>query len=528
MPDLTSTPKLIGVWMHSLDDVDLPPPQELVGDVPEPLRRELADYLDAGEEFCRYRCCGTPCLFGCGHAFGNRELTDGVWVWPDDLGHYVWDHGVRLPEAFIGHVRRHRSPKIEGWTPPDFPDADPSEWIAWCARERSHALSDHLRAAEALAKVRAHQRSEDKATAEEWKRLRSRVECQWAGCSRRSLAGLRLCAYHLQPDFGRASGWGLGAALERWQAGVEWRPDPGPDRFAGCLLGLAVGDALGAGREGGWLERGLWLLIGRTLDGRRRFTDDTQMALDMGSSLLEERELDVDALATGFAASYVWRRGYGPGAARVLKRIRAGESWRTASRAVYPEGSFGNGAAMRSPVLPLFFHHDPTAMVKAARASAMITHAHPLGVDGAVVIAVATRAALLGGEATTIGEEALAASETPEMRAKLDLVASWTRKGEASAAPEVTPREIRQRLGRGVAAVDSCPTAICLALRHLDQPFQTMLDLAIKIGGDVDTIAAMAGAIWGAANGAERLPPIHLESRLDITSVALDLFTRAV
>jgi hypothetical protein len=53
------------------------------------------------------------------------------------------------------------------------------------------------------------------------------------------------------------------------------------DRFIGCLLGLATGDALGAPYEGGPLERLVWRLIGRTSDGCLRWTDDTQMALDL-------------------------------------------------------------------------------------------------------------------------------------------------------------------------------------------------------------------------------------------------------
>lgn len=57
-------------------------------------------------------------------------------------------------------------------------------------------------------------------------------------------------------------------------------------KFNGCLLGLALGDAFGAPREGGPLERLLWLLIGKTRDGCRRWTEDTQMSLDLAESLI--------------------------------------------------------------------------------------------------------------------------------------------------------------------------------------------------------------------------------------------------
>jgi ADP-ribosylglycohydrolase len=54
-------------------------------------------------------------------------------------------------------------------------------------------------------------------------------------------------------------------------------------------------------------------------------------------------------MAHRFARSYRWSRGYGPGAARLLKRIARGQDWESASVSVYPSGSYGNGGAMRAP-----------------------------------------------------------------------------------------------------------------------------------------------------------------------------------
>ena len=104
-------------------------------------------------------------------------------------------------------------------------------------------------------------------------------------------------------------------------------PVPSTDleqRCRGAVFGLALGDALGAPHEGGPVERLLWRWLGSTRDGRRRFTDDTQMALDLADSLLRCGKVDQDDLAATFANSYRWSRGYGPTAARVLKRIRGG------------------------------------------------------------------------------------------------------------------------------------------------------------------------------------------------------------
>jgi ADP-ribosylglycohydrolase len=92
------------------------------------------------------------------------------------------------------------------------------------------------------------------------------------------------------------------------------------DRFAGCLLGLALGDALGAPHEGGPVARLVWRIIGHTRPGAMRWTDDTQMSLDLADSLVSHGTVVPDDIARRFAASYRWSRGYGLGAAKILSR----------------------------------------------------------------------------------------------------------------------------------------------------------------------------------------------------------------
>jgi len=293
------------------------------------------------------------------------------------------------------------------------------------------------------------------------------------------------------------------------------------DQFAGCILGLATGDALGAAHEGGPLERFVWWLIGRTSDGCLRWTDDTQMSLDLAESLLEEDGLQPDALAIRFASSYRWSRGYGPGAAKVLKRIRRGVPWQQASKAVYAEGSYGNGAAMRAPVLALFFAHDRNGMIAAARSSALVTHAHQLGIEGAVLIALASYALLEGRPATQILEVLQSECSTPQLSEQLKTVRTWI---ESKESP--SPKEVSMKLGNGISAPTSCPTALYVALRFLTTTFEAMMEFIIACRGDVDTIGAMAGALWGIANGTERLPQIRLEGREILLDVARRLFER--
>lgn len=277
------------------------------------------------------------------------------------------------------------------------------------------------------------------------------------------------------------------------------------DRYAGCLLGLALGDACGAPYEGGPVERLLWRMIGTTAQGHMRWTDDTQMSLDLAESLIDKGVLDPDDVALRFAGSYRWSRGYGPGAAKLLKRIAKGQPWQQANRAIFPAGSYGNGGAMRAPVIGLFHARRPVDIADAARLSASITHAHPLGMEGALLLASATALALQTREPLAILQGAAGACSLAPFTTRLAIAEKFLLAGS-----ELSHAQVRKQLGNGIAAADSCVTALYLALRFLDRPFPEMLAFVAACGGDADTISAMAGAVWGAANGAAALPQAQL------------------
>lgn len=267
------------------------------------------------------------------------------------------------------------------------------------------------------------------------------------------------------------------------------------DRFVGCLLGVAYGDALGAPYEGGMLERIAWRLVsaGRDL----RWTDDTEMTLVLAESLADRGRVDQDDLAQRWAREAGRTRGYAPGAWRLLAMIRGGADWREANRAVFPDGSFGNGAAMRSAPIGLCFAEPD----EPARLAAEVTHAHPLGIEGAVLIARAVRGL------------------PPEPRAPV-----YREKLEAARDLSMPPREVVRRLGHGVLAQESVVTAIHAADRFDD--FEAMMAFIISLGGDVDTIGATAGAIFGARHGAAALPTLPMEQRDRIVRAAEGLYSK--
>jgi poly(ADP-ribose) glycohydrolase ARH3 len=296
------------------------------------------------------------------------------------------------------------------------------------------------------------------------------------------------------------------------------------EKLKGCLLGLALGDATGAPCEGGLIERAVWRLIGKTRRGEACWTDDTQMSIDVVESYLAKGAIDSDDLALRFARSYRWRRGYGPGVAKVLRRILAGVDWREASRSVYPNGSYGNGAAMRAPIVGCICASLQNELEVSVRHSAVVTHAHPRAIEGAILAAQATASSLGDCDVAALMETVSQRATLPEFRDRLGIARTWLETGEKAA-----PAKVARELGNGVAALDSVVTAIYLSQRFRDESFVEMLRFVNACRGDTDTIGAMAGAIWAAANGYSRLPAdllLKLEQRERILDLATALSQR--
>ena len=93
----------------SADDAALPDPRELVDATLRPdLKRQIVNYLKNGRiwghclgySYCRFQC-GTP-----NSVLGSNDLTDGTWVWPEGLWHYVEVHSVQLPPQFMEHLKQ--------------------------------------------------------------------------------------------------------------------------------------------------------------------------------------------------------------------------------------------------------------------------------------------------------------------------------------------------------------------------------------------------------------------------------------
>ncbi|AEV84471.1 ADP-ribosylglycohydrolase [Actinoplanes sp. SE50] len=273
------------------------------------------------------------------------------------------------------------------------------------------------------------------------------------------------------------------------------------------MRGLALGDAFGET----WLMEPAATLADALLarhvkDGPWLWTDDTAMALSLLRVLDRYGRVDQDALAVAFAESYAADpyRAYGPAMHDVLLAIGRGVPWAEATRRKFDGmGSWGNGAAMRVAPLGAWFADDLDTVVAEATRSAVVTHAHPEAVAGAVAVAVAAACSVRG-----VPPAELIAAVTD--RVPDSEVAARLRRA-ARIAPSADPRHVAGMLGCGreISAVDTVPFAVWCAATHLDDLTEALWATALP-GGDIDTTCAIVGGILGGRTGLTGVPPAWL------------------
>jgi ADP-ribosyl-[dinitrogen reductase] hydrolase len=272
------------------------------------------------------------------------------------------------------------------------------------------------------------------------------------------------------------------------------------DRAVGAVLGLAAGDALGAGYEftypgpdepiemrGGGLgwQPGEW-------------TDDTQMAI----CVLEEAvggELEPDRVGDRFIAWY--SRGpndVGMQTRWVLGGASSGSEL-TDRAAQYCEENpkcAGNGSLMRTAPVALAFLGDADAMVRAARAVSDLTHGDPMCADACVLWCLAVDHAIRHGAFDIrVGVARLPGERRGE----------WVR---IIAEAEDRPASSFSENGWVVTAFQAAWAAIIQTptTKGAQVHVRHALVAAVRIGGDTDTVAAIAGSLLGARWGASAIP----------------------
>ncbi len=333
--------------------------------------------------------------------------------------------------------------------------------------------------------------------------------------------------------------------------------DPRFSHAHGALAGLALGDALGMPTQAMSPEqiRAVYGHITGLVDGDASqpyapgmpagsVTDDTEQALLIASLLVRGRGSSSGRVALNaveFAhALLAWEdsmieRGsldlLGPSTKAALERVRAGEDPLTVGGA-----GTTNGAAMRVPPIGIAVStEDPEAFAEAVWSSCRVTHATRQGFQSAALVAAAVSMgidtvrtpspdlrSLLWKAVTYVDSLPERGAWTPDP----DVVAATRRAMQLVANPASSSLEcLVEQVGTSVASAQAIPMAFALLAR--DPSPQALLDAA-NIGGDTDTIGAIAGAILGAALGVQVLPADSLSmieevSHLGLSTAAGDL-----
>jgi len=306
------------------------------------------------------------------------------------------------------------------------------------------------------------------------------------------------------------------------------------DRAAGCLVGLAYGDALGVPYEAGVrpldeVPRLLGGGLGNYEPGE--WSDDTQMAICIALAALDadlSTDAGLNAVAERFEDWHASRPAdIGVQTSRVLRDAEVLEGspatrLRAAARALHEQSgrTAGNGALMRTAPVALALHGDADAITAAARAVAELTHPDPLAGDSCVIWCLAIDAALRGEPADPAARVAALPSER---RARW---ATWI-----EAADGVAPSTFADN-GYTVTALQAAWAGIRQSKDRGVTSYLRMIHAAIGAGGDTDTVAAIAGALAGAVFGLaafrdERMTRVHGWPDLTVDGLA-DLARRLV
>lgn len=276
-------------------------------------------------------------------------------------------------------------------------------------------------------------------------------------------------------------------------------------RWEGCLLGLAVGDALGAPLEFHRRER-ITPITGMIEGGKFRmrrgeWTDDTAMALCLADSLIA-----CDGFDAGDQMARYWRwanegenstrpRAFGIGktVAMALGRYQqTGDPW-CGSDAL---SASGNGSIMRLAPVAMRFAGDPS-LADHAEASSRTTHASPLCLSACRLMALLLERALQGETVKARWLETADLDQEPYHELLMPLLAGEYRVKSADAI-------------HGSGYVLESLEAALWCLWHTDS-FEEAVLKAANLGDDADTTAAVTGQLAGAFYGVAAIPAEWLE-----------------
>lgn len=281
--------------------------------------------------------------------------------------------------------------------------------------------------------------------------------------------------------------------------------------LSGCILGTAVGDALGLACEGLSPQRRRKLFpdparYGLLPFGRGMCSDDTEHTVMLALSILESFDyFEDDARVRAAMSAFAWRlrfwllglpAGVGLATARAVLKL-----WLFIPPRRSGVNSAGNGPAMRSALLGLALADHAAQLRAMVRAATRTTHTDPKAEQAAWTVAVAAAHSVSPEKFLPACREGLGA-DAAEWVALLERTVASVERGEATSAFAAS-----LGLAKGVTGYSfhTVPVALHAWLSH-PADYRGAVLAVIECGGDTDTAAAITGAIAGAGTGKEGIP----------------------
>lgn len=291
------------------------------------------------------------------------------------------------------------------------------------------------------------------------------------------------------------------------------------DKILGVLYGMAIGDAFGMPPEL-WTRKRLqehYGTISDFLDGhpqneisfqyrKGEFTDDTAQSLVILDSLIESnfvpdsKNIGKHILAWAKKENAFEKNILGPTSKYMLESFERDENAKK-----FSDQALTNGAAMRiAPIGTLFLPNQKKQLCDFVAKVSAVTHTSDITITGACMIAIAVSSVLEFGDrnrmiedvllveeyALSLGAETISASIGKRILYGIACIKKYGQDGNALL------EDLYQMFGAGVNTIDSVPIAIILAYYAFD--VKDCARLCANLGGDTDTIGAMATAICGA------------------------------
>lgn len=323
-------------------------------------------------------------------------------------------------------------------------------------------------------------------------------------------------------------------------------------KILGVLYGMAIGDAMGMPPEL-WSRKRVLDKYGKIedfLDGdpeneisyqykRGNFTDDTSQAITILDSLIETDFVPDARNIAGHILAWAKRENafenniLGPTSKITLELFEKGEDAR-----MYSDQALSNGAAMRiPPVGTLFRTEQKQELCDYVYQISHITHSSDITLAGACMVAMAVASAMekedrdamiedvlaVEDYAMSLGASTVSASIGTRVKYGVELAKKYAEDADSFL------EELYNMMGAGVNTVDSVPCAIAIAYYSFDVKKCALM--CANLGGDTDTIGAMASAICGGVKGIEGIAEedvrlIREANQVDFSSYAEELAKR--